>query len=548
MKRSVLLSMMAENETALANRWSAAARAASSGSNWVAANLKRRAAYAQRDAAAQAASASPYAASRANPSSSSRRTSAPVSTAAVSAEGAAEFSRLNGRDAITDNDVLEAAQLTRLLKAKKPKTASGWASLAAREYRKLWGRYPETEAEIARSEDFVGMPDKYRSVIMDEDPAHNGEVSEAGMETFRRLNKREPVTDTDYLEVQALTRLAKAKKPATAEGWEVLAQDEFDRKYGRIPETDSEIAEAEEYVGMPEKFRSGGAPVPVPAPPVAEASDLPDAWDDYHESGLSGMGEENRKAVFRDILSRQKYDGEAALSGSDRRFLGEYKAAALADYSRNGTAGIDPEHYEFLKETGYFDGSSVKNRRAHYEGLCNRVEAGASELLRNIGWTDEARIASLLARRVGASESPIPCSPGGPSSKGVLPPDGTPPITRPYVSPPPSGMPPAGEGTYIKAGGKVWQIRGGKKVLIGSDKVVSFSPNGGLLVTLKDGRVIDLTSRPPARLDKRYSSNHDISSGFRSDFDGRRTGSLKPGQVWWGNYLIDLNTGAFSNG
>ena len=140
------------------------------------------------------------------------------------------------------------------------------------------------------------------------------------------------------------------------------------------------------------------------------------------------------------------------------------------------------------KEIQGRDGSGGLRRRRE---LVNRVECEALRRLTNVGWTDEARAASLAVRRANAAAR------GGPLTR--MPVSGIRANGRyrtengktVFIPDRPSSMPPAGEGEFVVTAEGVSSVLGGKLVRLGSPKVVSVGPHGTLCVTFR-GRTYNL--------------------------------------------------------
>jgi hypothetical protein len=159
-------------------------------------------------------------------------------------------------------------------------------------------------------------------------------------------------------------------------------------------------------------------------------------------------------------------------------------------------AGVPYEYAGSLAD-GYMENRRRCKRRRRE--LANRVETEALARLANVGWTDEARVASLVVRRANAAARSNETSENGPFmrmpesvsgirangryrteyGKTVFVPDGT------------SSMPPAGEGEFVVTSDSVSAVLGGKLVRLGSPKVVSVGPHGTLCVTFR-GRTYNL--------------------------------------------------------
>lgn len=154
--------------------------------------------------------------------------------------------------------------------------------------------------------------------------------------------------------------------------------------------------------------------------------------------------------------------------------------------------------------------------------LVNRIEGEALRRLANVGWTDEARAASLAARRANStaryaeeeSRRSVPSvrQPVGgirangryrtENGKTVFMPDGA------------SSMPPAGNGDLVKTGDGIMLMVDGKPVRLGSTKVLSIGPDGNLLLSI-GSRSLDLGK--PDKLGKFMVSRNGAGTLLRTD-------------------------------
>jgi hypothetical protein len=140
-------------------------------------------------------------------------------------------------------------------------------------------------------------------------------------------------------------------------------------------------------------------------------------------------------------------------------------------------AGV-PYEYEGVLSEGY-----LKNRRRckrRRRALANRVEKAALSRLANIGWTEEARAASLLVRRLRATAPVAAAGPrnavaGLPGVAGV--PLASAPGPSSIRAPTPS---PQSEGKYVNVDGWISIIQNGIPLRLGSAKVLCVFPDGQL--------------------------------------------------------------------
>ena len=143
-------------------------------------------------------------------------------------------------------------------------------------------------------------------------------------------------------------------------------------------------------------------------------------------------------------------------------------------------AGV-PYEYEGSLAEGYLQNRRRCRRRRRE--LANRVGAEARARLANVGWTDEARAAALLARRLKAKErAEAGGGFGSVSSAGS------------YSASIRAPSPPT-EGTIVNVGGWISVMMNGKLVRIGSTKVLCVLPDGQLGVKL-GGKAYPI-GRPP---------------------------------------------------
>ena len=136
------------------------------------------------------------------------------------------------------------------------------------------------------------------------------------------------------------------------------------------------------------------------------------------------------------------------------------------------------------------------DRRVRLE---NRVQDEAHRRLANVGWTDEARAASLAARRANSMARNNEMARGKPASRMAEPVSGirangryrTENGATVFIPDGASSMPPAGNGDLVKTGDSILMIINGMPVRIGSTKVLSIGPDGNLLLSV-GSRSLDL--------------------------------------------------------
>jgi hypothetical protein len=138
-------------------------------------------------------------------------------------------------------------------------------------------------------------------------------------------------------------------------------------------------------------------------------------------------------------------------------------------------AGVPYEYAGSLAD-GYLENRRRCKRRRRE--LANRIETEALVRLANVGWTDEARAASLLARRLRADARGATA--GGGVRKILAGMPGTADSSSASIRAP---SPPT-EGTIVNAGGWISIMMNGKLVRIGSTKVLCVLPDGQLGVKL----------------------------------------------------------------
>jgi hypothetical protein len=133
------------------------------------------------------------------------------------------------------------------------------------------------------------------------------------------------------------------------------------------------------------------------------------------------------------------------------------------------------EHY------GYLTPAQGAAARAYYGygATANRSSGSRVCALANVGWTDEARAAALIARRNKASERAE--SAGGVRGKGSGSGTGASAGSSSASIRAPS---PPSEGTIVNVGGWISIMMNGKLVRIGSTKVLCVLPDGQLGVKL----------------------------------------------------------------
>jgi len=154
-------------------------------------------------------------------------------------------------------------------------------------------------------------------------------------------------------------------------------------------------------------------------------------------------------------------------------------------------AGV-PYEYEGSLADVYLENRRRCGRRRRE--LANRAEGEALRRLANVGWTDEARAASIAARRANAAarNTVVAKAGGAGGARGIFAPPhrGTPvdPAKHGYPMPP-GHKPPATDGTLVTTGDSVMMIVNGKPVRIGSAKVLSVGQNGNLLLKTRLGSI-----------------------------------------------------------
>lgn len=345
------------------------------------------------------------------------------------------------------------------------------------------------------------------------------------------------------------------------DGWKVVSAD-YDSEEAVLEKDGRRIAlklggvpkEAAPEEEEPEPASGGPSPdddgdIRSPLDIDGEGFDLGDAWEDFHESGIWSMGDNNRDGILEDIRQRYEQEGDAALEHGERKFLELYEKwesvqsmagmivegggggpppfsetqarmreavddpaateeakdeamlvyraemeaarriweakAGQAFYTKHGRspdneaearegerlAGV-PYEYEGSLADGYLENRRRCRRRRRE--LANRVETEALARLANVGWTDEARAAALLARRLkakegaaaGAGKGSVSVSSAGSSAASIRAPS------------------PPTEGTIVNVGGWISVMMNGKLVRIGSTKVLCVLPDGQLGVKL----------------------------------------------------------------
>jgi len=177
-------------------------------------------------------------------------------------------------------------------------------------------------------------------------------------------------------------------------GWDA-AESAFRREYGYSPTAPDEIAEAEELADVPEEYRTQGEETTeeVATRLVGERSADGDAGAGgdalgvFEENGLGAMSLEAVDGLTDQIRARLEAGEE--LSPSEELFLEERMAGGYAGES-DGDPIFEWQERQFMREPG------VEEETA--------LESGARSVLRNVGWSDAARAASLAVRRakVGA--------------------------------------------------------------------------------------------------------------------------------------------------
>lgn len=202
------------------------------------------------------------------------------------------------------------------------------------------------------------------------------------------------------------------------ESYRDAAESAFHHEYGYYPTTPDEIAEGEELADVPEEYQTHGEmtpaemaeqlvtgaaedvpqaePEPVPTPSSETAPSEPDYASWFEDEGLATMSDEAIDGLAEQI--REKLDAGEPLDAAEEGFLeelwmagftGESEDDPIAEWQRQVAGG------GAMGNRGQADPSSSR-------GASARDYDAASEALENIGWTDEARAASLAVRRAKA--------------------------------------------------------------------------------------------------------------------------------------------------
>jgi len=170
-----------------------------------------------------------------------------------------------------------------------------------------------------------------------------------------------------------------------------------------------------------------------------------------------------------------RVDGVYTAGQNNGRFITELAAGRRGDFFDPYSKGTinAMEHY------GYLTPEQGVATRAYYGygDTANRSLSGRVRTLANVGWTDEARAAALIARRNKASERAE--SLGGVLGKG----SGSGASAGSSSTSIRAPSPPS-EGTIINVGGWISIMMNGKPVRIGSTKVLCVLPDGQLGVKL----------------------------------------------------------------
>ena len=173
----------------------------------------------------------------------------------------------------------------------------------------------------------------------------------------------------------------------------------------------------------------------------------------------------------------ERVDGVYAAGQNNGRFITELAAGRRGDFFDPYSKGTinAMEHYGYLTPT---QGASARTFYG-YGDTANRCSCPCDGTLANVGWTDEARAAALIARRNKASERAE--SAGGVLGKGSGSGAGTSAGSSSTSIRAPS---PPSEGTIVNVGGWISIMMNGKLVRIGSTKVLCVLPDGQLGVKL----------------------------------------------------------------
>jgi hypothetical protein len=165
-----------------------------------------------------------------------------------------------------------------------------------------------------------------------------------------------------------------------------LAESAFNQEYGYFPTTPDEIAEGEDLAGVPDEYRTHGEMTPAEL-----AEQLLDAEYGSEDGEEPGRADE-RESAEGENLSVMSPEAVKNLTSQVREKL------------RSGER-LDPGEENFLREltdagyAGESDGDPIfqwQERQA-----MARFEADGT--IANVGWTDEARAASLAVRRAKAA-------------------------------------------------------------------------------------------------------------------------------------------------
>lgn len=172
-----------------------------------------------------------------------------------------------------------------------------------------------------------------------------------------------------------------------------------------------------------------------------------------------------------------RVDGVYAAGQNNGRFITELAAGRRGDFFDPYSKGTinAMEHY------GYLTPAQGAAARAFYGygDTANRSPCPFGGTLANVGWTDEARAAALIARRNKASERAESAGSvfGKGSGSGAGASAGSSSASIRAPSPP-------SEGTIVNVGGWISIMMNGKLVRIGSTKVLCVLPDGQLGVKL----------------------------------------------------------------
>jgi len=320
-------------------------------------------------------------------------------------------------------------------------------------------------------------------------------------------------TDADRGEAQLVYR---AEMEAARRIWEAKAGQAYYTKYGRSADTEAEAREGEELAGVPAEYegsladgylenrRACGRRRRELANRVEEAARgrlANTGWTDAaREVSLRVRRDKARiRALLKDRPDGTSYrdaggtwikrggdvelvrvDGVYAAGQNKGRLVTELAAGRRGDFFDPYSKGT----VNAMERFGYLTPAQGAAARAvyGYGDTENRATHRRCGALANVGWTDEARAASLLARQAKAVGSGA-----GETETGKS----TPPSDHGRAGS--AGIRAEPERPYVK-NGLVMKNIGGKDVVIGKEGVIVINADGSFSAKVK-GRIIPLVEK-----------------------------------------------------